>query len=119
MVNELKLAHLVHKYLLIILYMPVICVALEIQLWKNKKNRQYIRALVEFILYWFHLKCLFLLDPSGQVLINFLCTVFQFHAKSWLHDMGFILRSQFVQYLSKLWEIRKKPEKWEDHVVNR
>lgn len=48
-------------------------------------------------LYWFHLKCLLLLDPSGQILINFLCTVFQCDAKPWLRDLGFISGSQFVQ----------------------
>ena len=54
-------------------------------------------ALLEVILYWFNLWCLALLDLVGQVLMSFLCTVFQSNASPWLPDLGFILGSQFVQ----------------------
>lgn len=106
--NYSWLAHSFHKYLLITFYTPGIFLALRVQLWT--REAKHLRPRAELLLYWFHLKCLLLSGPSGQALINFLCTVFQFNAKPWLRDVGFISGNCFVQTLGKLgkaWRMRR------------
>lgn len=83
----------------------------------SEQNRQKVSALVELILYRFHLKRLVLLDPVGKVLICSLCAFNSMPGSGYVPwDLSW--EASVRKRLSKPWEILENSVNRGDRVVN-